>query len=218
MKNNKISNFVKEKNMVIPMYIFKLRDRFDIDLECFMFLMFLYNTGNKILFDINGIALDYGIDLSKVMGYISLLQEKGIISIDVVKNDKNIREEYISLEFFYSKLSSYLVEDINSSDDKEEETIFDLIEKSFGRPLSPMEYEIVKAWPMNNHSEEVIEEAVKEAAYNGVSNLRYIDKILYEWGKKGYKTKEDVIKGRNAFKEEKAKTEVFDYDWMDDES
>ena len=49
--------------------------------------------------------------------------------------------------------------------------------------LSPMEYEIIKAWLDNDMSEELIKEALKEATFNGVSNLRYIDKILYEWGK-----------------------------------
>ena len=217
MKNNKILDLTKERNIVIPMYIYKLRDKFDIDIEDFMFLMYLYNVGNKIRFDVNNLADNYGIDLAKVLGHISLLQDKGLLIIEVIKNEKNISEEYISLDFFYEKLAAFLVEGINSVSNDNEETVFDLIEKAFGRTLSPMEYEIVKAWSENNHSEEVIKEAVKEAAYNGVSNLRYIDKILYEWGKKGYKTKEDVDKGRTSFKEEKSKTEVFDYDWMDDE-
>ena len=35
---------------------------------------------------------------------------------------------------------------------------------------------------------------LKEAIYNGISNFRYIDRILYEWNKKGLKNKEDVGK------------------------
>ena len=35
-------------------------------------------------------------------------------------------------------------------------------------------------------------DSVKEAVFNGVSNLRYIDKILYEWGKAGIKNVNDV--------------------------
>ena len=62
--------------------------------------------------------------------------------------------------------------------------------------LLSIEYEIIKAWLDNNISEELIKEAIKEATYNGVSNLRYIDKILYEWGKIGIKSAKDVENNR----------------------
>ena len=81
-----------------------------------------------------------------------------------------------------------------------------------------MEYEIVKAWIDSGYSFEIIKEAVKEATFNGVSNLRYIDKILYEWNKKGIKTIEDVEKNRTKRQEEKKeKVEVFEYNWLEDD-
>ena len=97
--------------------------------------------------------------------------------------------------------------------------IFEKIEREFARPLSPIEYELVKAWLENNISQEIIEEALKETTLNGVSNLRYMDKIIYEWGKKGFKTKEDIENNRIAHKkaQEKEKVEVFEYNWLDDE-
>ena len=53
---------------------------------------------------------------------------------------------------------------------------------------------------------------------NDVRNLRYMDKILYEWGKKGFKNKKDVDNHMNnrRKKEESKKVDVFDYDWLDD--
>ena len=85
-----------------------------------------------------------------------------------------------------------------------------------------MEYEIIKAWLENHISEELITEAVREATFNGVSNLRYIDKILYEWGKKGITTVQDVDKMRKkrGKKEEKdvdIDMELMDWSWFDDE-
>jgi len=219
MKVNKINELIKDKHIVIPMYIYKLKDKFNIDAETFIFLMYLYNMGNKILFNINNITEEFGCDLTKAMSYITVLEEKHLISIDVIKNEKNAIEEYISLELFHDKLSNILITELNKTDVKEEETIYELIESAFGRSLSPIDYEIIKAWLDCKHSEELIKEAVKEATFNGVSNLRYIDKILYEWGKKGIKSKEDVEKNRIAYREreEKSKpTEVFDYDWMED--
>ena len=53
-----------------------------------------------------------------------------------------------------------------------------------------MEYEIIKGWISDKFSYEIIVKALKEAVYNQVTNLNYIDKILYDWNKKGIKNKE----------------------------
>ena len=64
-------------------------------------------------------------------------------------------------------------------------------------------------------SEELILEALKEAEYNGVLNLRYIDKILYEWNRKGFKTVEDVNKRFNELENTPIfESSVLDYDWL----
>ena len=91
---------------------------------------------------------------------------------------------------------------------KTEKNIFELFESEFGRTLSPMEYEIINGWKENDVTEEIIVLALKEAIYNGVSNFRYIDKIIYEWNKKGIKKK--VV-------EEEATSNIFEFDWLNDE-
>ena len=97
-----------------------------------------------------------------------------------------------------------------------------MFEKEFGRTLSPMEYEIINAWQENNISDETIILALKEAVYNGVTNLRYIDRILSEWTKKGIKTKEDLEKEKIEFSKRKIQNnsvnnENIDYDWLNEE-
>ena len=84
--------------------------------------------------------------------------------------------------------------------------------------LKPIEYEIIKAWLESNKSVELIGCALKESVMNGVRNLRYMDKILYEWEKKGIRTKADVESHMNnrRKKEESKKVDVFDYDWLDE--
>ena len=56
----------------------------------------------------------------------------------------------------------------------------------------------------------------KEAVYNGVNNLRYIDKILFEWNKKGYKKSEDIVRSKNS-KDDDYIEEIYDYDWLNEE-
>ena len=95
-------------------------------------------------------------------------------------------------------------------------TIYDKFEKEFGRTLSPMEFEIIGAWIDNNYTEELILLALKEAVYNGASNLRYLDKILSEWRKNGIKTENDIKIEKERRIKQPPKKEVFDYDWLNE--
>ena len=61
--------------------------------------------------------------------------------------------------------------------------------------------------------------ALKESIYNGVTSLRYIDKVLFEWHKKGFKTIEDVNNHIRNNKEEDStlcETKVLNYNWLDE--
>jgi DnaD/phage-associated family protein len=83
---------------------------------------------------------------------------------------------------------------------------------------SPMEYEIINSWLDTGYDKELIISALKEAVFNGVFKLNYIDKILYEWNKKGIKTPNDIEKDKvNYSKKKEEKKELYDYNWLEDE-
>ena len=209
-------NIIKDGNLVIPMYLLKNYKKFNLKMDEFIFMMYLYNIGNNSIFDVSRYSNDLDIKDKDIMKIISVLVDKGYLKIDSVKNDKNVREEIININGFYDKLSLIMMDKKEEKDDN----IFSLIEKEFGRTLSSMEYEIVKAWLEANISDELISLALKEAVYNGVFNLRYIDKILYEWSKKGIKNSKDVEKAKKKFKDDKNKDidlELVDWNWFDEE-
>ena len=215
MKNKVLVDIVKSKNVVIPLYLYKLKDKLDLSMDEFMLMMYLYNEGELVLFDLNRISNELGLKINDLMNMIGILNGKGLIELKVITNDKNVMEEYISLDNFYNKISLLLMD---NSDSKIEDNsnVFSMIEQEFGKTLSPIEYEIIKAWLESNKSVELISCALKESVMNGVRNLRYMDKILYEWEKKGIKTKADVDNHMNnrRKKEESKKVDVFDYDWL----
>jgi len=222
MKNSVFIDIFKQGNMVIPIFLLQHYKSFKLEMEEFIFLMYLYNLGDKFLFDPGRFGKDLHLELKEVMGFISVLTDKNFIRVEVLKNDKGLMEEVVLLEEFYNKLSIITMEEANSNTGNVNSNIFEVIEKEFGRTLSPMEYEIIKAWLDNNMSEELIREAIREATFNGVSNLRYIDKILYEWGKLGIKTVDDVSnnrKRRNARKEqnEDIDIDIVDWNWFDED-
>lgn len=223
MKSAKLIDIFKQGHIVIPLFMLQHYKELKLEIGEFLFLMYLYNLGNKFIFDPSKFASDLNLDIKDVMNYIGTLSDKHFIRVEVMKNDKGLMEEMVLMDDFYSKLSLITMDEINNASSTDSSNIYEVIEKEFGRTLSPMEYEIIRAWLDNGMSEELIQEAIKEATYNGVSNLRYIDKILYEWSKLGIKTAKDVSdnKKKRAKDKEEASSDVdmdiMDWDWFDDD-
>ena len=206
-------NLLKSKTYQIKEEILCNYKKLDITDSEFIILIYLINQDSNI-YNPKKISNDLGLKLNEVLELINNLSEKKFLEIRLEKKDK-IRNEIIDLNMFYEKI----VLSLENQEEDVDTNVFSLFEKEFGRTLSPMEYEIIKGWFDSGYSEELVLLALKEATYNGVSNLRYIDKIIYEWGKKGIKNKEDIEKNRKQFKSNtKRNTELFDYDWLNDEA
>ena len=81
-----------------------------------------------------------------------------------------------------------------------------------------MEVEIIKEWLHDGNSEELIKEALKEAIYNNARNLKYIDRILFNWRTKGIKSKKDILEEKKNYRKTiKPKEPIYDYNWLEDE-
>ncbi len=224
MKGSKLMDFFKDGNLVIPMYFLKRYKDFDLDMNEFIFLMYLYNLGENISFDPQKYATDLNIELMTAMEYVEKLSDKKLVRVEVVKEDSGVRREVLLLDDFYRRLSLITMDEAvqEEKSNTENSNVFDVLEKEFGRKLTPMEFEISKAWLDNGISEELIKEAIKEASFSGVANLRYIDKILYEWGKNDIKTAKDVEANRAKRKKDADKNpedvdlDIVDWNWFDE--
>ena len=224
MKSAKLIDIFRQGHIVIPLFLLQHYKELKLEINELIFLMYLYSLGNKFVFDPLKFSAELNLTTKDVMNYIGILSDKNFISVDVMKNEKGLMEEVVLLDNFYKKLSLITMDEVNQVSRSENSNIFEIVEKEFGRTLSPIEYEIIKAWLDNGMDEELIKEAIKEATYNGVSNLRYIDKILYEWGKNGIKTVSDVVDNRKKRAKAREKEtsdvdidEIVDWDWFDDE-
>jgi len=210
----KIKNIISSKDIIIPKLLFDNYKKIGLSSDELIFIIYLIN--NNDIFNPKQISNNLSISLNEVMNTMEKLSSKGIIKLEL-KKIGNLRNEYINIDGLYSKLTFYI---LNEEKEEKKTSIYDIFEKEFARTISPMEYEIINAWLENGTTEETIILALKEATYNGVSNLRYIDKIISEWSKKGIKTKEDIEKSRKNFKqkkETKLNNEIFDYDWLNEE-
>lgn len=208
----KVIQLLKTHDFTIHQLLFFKYQELNMTLEELHFIIYLMNT-KDLAFNPKKFSSDLGTSMPEVLELVNNLVNKDLLSLDL-KKEGNIRNEYLNLDKLYNKLS-FLV--INEEKKESSTNLFDVFEKEFGRTLSPIEYELINGWLDNEFSEELVKAALKEAVYNGVSNLRYIDKILYEWKKKGIKTPEDVEKNKVQFQNRKEEnSEVFSYDWLND--
>lgn len=90
------------------------------------------------------------------------------------------------------------------------ENIFEYIEKNFGRTLSPIEYEEISTWQDND----LTRYAIKQAVLNGVYNIKYISKILYNYEKSNIKTVQQAQEKEKKFKNKNNETTP---EWFDKE-
>ena len=216
MKDN-ILKYLTEKTLIIPKVLFKNYKKLNITEEELIVIVYLINIGKKISYNPKVIAEELDMDKYKVMQILNNLSEKKLINVDVEKNSKALMEEYICFDMLYNKLFNLIIDD-EISNQVDNTDLFSLFEKELGRTLSPMECEIIKEWKNSNYTEELIREALKEAIYNNVRNLKYIDRILYTWQTKGIKTKADIIKDKRQYRKPVSTiADVFDYNWLEDE-
>lgn len=203
-----IMNIMKSKTYQIPSFIFNNYKNLKLTERELIVLIYIYNN-QKEEYNPKSISNDLGIKLDLILEIVNNLEEKNIIKVEVI-DQNNIRFEKINFDMLYEKCV-FLIEDKEPKSD-----IYSRYEKEMGRSLSPMEYEIISKW-LEDYEEELIVLALKEAIYNGTTNFRYIDRIIYEWHKKGIKTEKDVLENRKEYKKTKKNQELFDYDWLNEQ-
>ena len=208
------------KKLVINDYLIKVSLENKLSLNEFLVLAYFDNSFNKV-FEIELVSNSLGLNTNEAMEAFNSLMMKGLVSLESVKDVESRYNEVVSLDGVYKSVLKTMNDDVK----KETETdIFRSFESELGRTMSPMELEIINGWLDIGINEEIILGALREAIYNGVSNFRYIDKIIDTWSKKGFKTMDDVNNYLKNRKEENGKDkeiskkeqEILDYDWLDE--
>lgn len=212
LKKKFIEQINNENHYTIPKYVLNYAKDFCLDLPSIILLIYFLNQKNKEVFNCKKIVEDLNFTEKELFNAISLLKDKRLISIEMEKNEVGILEEKIDVSSFYEIVFSKFINDADK--ESSESDLYDSFEREFGRTLSPMEYEIINNWIEQGINRELILEALKETVFNGVNNLRYVDKILYEWNKKGIKSPKDIISRQKKADDEAS--ECYEYDWLNE--
>ena len=202
-----------ENHFTIDKFVLRYAKESKLTLNDLILLIYLLNGRDNEIFNYKKILDDLNFNEKELFDSISTLKEKKILSIEMQKNESGILDEVINVKSFYEIMISNFINNNVGDDNKND--IFDIFESEFGRTLSPMEYDIINNWLESKIPKDLIIKALKEAVYNGVGNLRYIDKILYEWNKKGIKSIND-LEDKNKKKDSNKDNIYYEYDWLNE--
>ena len=110
MNKNLIDELLRvNNNLIMPSYLIKYVSKLDINIDEFIMILYFLNRKEKLIFDVKKIADELYINQNDVLNTINSLIEKNYISIEMSKENKII-EEYISLDLFFAKINSLLVD------------------------------------------------------------------------------------------------------------
>lgn len=212
MNKVKLTELIKSENIIIPKYVIKECSKFDLTLDEFLLLIYLYNK-NNIIYDPELLSNELGLTIDNVLIGIDSLTNKGLVSLDSFTNSNNILEEKINLDVFYDKLTMSIINELNDEEESNND-IFSLIEKEFERKLKPIEQERVISL-QQDYSDELIKEALNEAVLAGTLDIRTIDKVLFDWKRQGVKTVDDIKKIKEASEDDV--DSIINVKWFEDD-
>ena len=179
-------------------------------------------------------TVEKALDIFQQLGLIEILENGAIYMLDIqnfigkssteadrIRNYRQeIKQEQIectNVQQLYDKSTPEIeIEkeiELERDIEIEKENIYNYIESNFGRTLSPIEVEVIDTWEDND----LTRYAIKQAVLNGAYSVKYIDKILFNFEKKGIKSVQQAQENEKSFKKITSKIIEEKPEWMDKE-
>ena len=156
----------------------------------------------------------YDVSKTSVSKWISALVEKKYLYSEIIYKEgtKEILNRYLRIvkDPIEEKLNTPIEEKlkdnninnnikINNTFNSSSNTIYDYLEENFGRTLSSVEFEEISTWEDN----ELTRYAIKRAVLNGIFNITYISRILFNYKKNNISTVQQAQLKEQQFRENK---------------
>lgn len=182
-------NLINVEAMIVNQF-----DQLDLTVEQFGFLLLFYQYTKKtgwLLPSLQNFAKMYQFDLSDVKRLQNVLFQKGYCEIETKTDDVTL-VEYVNWHLLYQRLDGKMVTSTSPKEVSRKVELVQLVEREFGRMLSPIEIELAGIWSQSYPYEDVVD-ALKEAVLSDVKNMKYIDKILQNWAQGGRRKQTTIV-------------------------
>lgn len=195
MTMNRLRFWTEQRQVSVPQLFFQYYKELTITDDEAMMLLHMMNyheQGNDFPTPAQ-IATYMHLTPHEITMKLQRLLQRGLLELRQGVDDSGMIYEKYTLYPLWEKICMHCerkdVEEQEQVEKSDENDIFQLFEQEFGRLLSPIEIETIGMWiDQDAHTPALIKEALKEAVIAGKLNLRYIDRILFDWKKKNVKT------------------------------
>lgn len=224
MSNELLMQWIEAGQTEIPTLLLKYYRKLGLSNDEFVLIMQLKSHMDRGDYfpDLDEIAQAMGISKNNAFKAVHQLMQKKVLLIETKKDDKGVTEDAYSLTLLWEKLmvlmkQQEIVAEVKQ-EEEEEKNLYSIFEAEFGRPLSPIEMDSLIMWTEeDNFSTELIQLALREAVLSQVYSFKYIDRILLNWEKKNIRTKEQVEKESQRFRDYTATKNQAQLDEDDDD-
>ncbi|WP_028273092.1 DnaD domain-containing protein [Atopococcus tabaci] len=235
MDHHLLMKWMQSGMTVVPTVLLEHYQNIGLSTEEFVLLVHLKSFLDKgeTFPDIEEIAQRMGLTSEKTFEMIHRLIHKKVLEIQTGSDEEGKSKDTYSLDLLWEKLAVQLTQQTTKKVQQEEvhseERLFRTFEEEFGRPLSPIELQTIGMWlDEDKYPLELIEMALREAVLNQVYSLKYVDRILLNWEKKNIRSKAQVEKESQSYRnkkmadngqndQQKPTKPVPLHNWLDDE-
>lgn len=182
---------------VIPNIVWQYFSTLNLTGDQFAVIVYVMSRASQTT-SLQDIADVFGWEISQVMDVCDELVTNNYLDIDLKLNSEGKQATALSLEPFFTTIQQHI--DSVSVSRFETEVPIDipnlvpLFEKEFGRALTPIEFQKLNHWLIDDgYDPQLLHVALKEAVIREALNFNYIDKILINWRKRNIQTKEEAM-------------------------
>jgi len=208
MENELILDWINAGQTVLPTLLLKYYRDLDLSNDELVLILQLksYMDKGDLFPNTEEIAKHMHMTERNVFKALHQLIQKKVLSIETAKDENGITQDAYSLNMLWEKLIVLIKQEKSDKkieeEEKTEKSLYSMFESEFGRPLSPIEMETLVMWTEDDkYSPELIQLALREAVLSQVYNFKYIDRILLNWEKKNIRTKEQVEKEAQNYRD-----------------
>lgn len=155
----------------------------------------------------------------EIQNALASLIEKRVLSIERLYDQRQNRwVDQFSFAGLFDKLmeiwAMFKAQELEANEEAKQlsrkvtQDLFQAFEEEFGRLLSPFESNKILEWCYeDNHTPDLILEALRKASIRGIKNLKYIDTILADWRDNQVTSLEQIEKYEKQFQNKQRKKE-----------
>lgn len=209
-----LENYLRSGQTVISNLLLKNYHHIGLQSDEFLFVLQLHmaQLEGDVFPDLQMIAMNMGIKPDHLYQILNRLVSSGFIRIETTTVNGQKADRY-DLFPIYNHLDQYLSsknqKEEEKSQEKEIQSVYQLFEQEFGRPLSSIEFQRIGQWLEEDHYQpEILKLALREAVLNQAYSFNYVDRILLSWERKNLKTKQQVEEDQKRRKQQLLQKEI----------